>query len=104
MQVGVASVQDTDKFDDQRLGCHSRGVSVNDASAPSLCSLFLAWVCFSVVFSTVFQAILTSFIMFSEYKSPIQNIDELFASGINLPTQINSITFSSKVKKHIYQI
>ena len=29
MHVGVASVQDTDKFVDQRLGCHSRGVSVD---------------------------------------------------------------------------
>jgi len=28
----VAKVQDTDKFVDQRLGCHSRGVSVNFAT------------------------------------------------------------------------
>jgi len=28
----VARVQDTDKFYDQRLGCHSRGVSVNEAT------------------------------------------------------------------------
>jgi hypothetical protein len=30
--VRVVRVQDTDKFVDQRLGCHSRGVNVNDAT------------------------------------------------------------------------
>ena len=30
--MGVARVQDTDKFVDQRLGCYTRGVSVNDAT------------------------------------------------------------------------
>jgi hypothetical protein len=51
---------------------------------PSLRSLFLTWVCFSVAFSTVFQAFLTSFLIDSGYKTPIQNMDELFASGIKL--------------------
>ena len=51
---------------------------------PSLRSLFLAWVCFSVAFSTVFQAFLTTFLVDSGYKTPIQNMDELFASGIML--------------------
>ena len=44
MHVGVARVQDTDKFVDQRMCCHSRVVSVNDArrnittfSFPRLC-------------------------------------------------------------------
>ena len=32
LYVGVARVQDTDKFVDQRLGCHSRGGGVNDAT------------------------------------------------------------------------
>ena len=32
LNVGVARVQDTDKFVDEPLGCHSRGVSVNDAT------------------------------------------------------------------------
>jgi hypothetical protein len=32
LHVGVASLQDTDKSVDQSLGCHSRGVSVNDAT------------------------------------------------------------------------
>jgi hypothetical protein len=49
---------------------------------PSLCSLFLAWVCFSVAFSTVFQAFLTTFLVDSGYKTPIKHMDELFASGI----------------------
>ena len=61
------------------------GVSVSTMPrAPSLRSLFLAWVCFSLAFSTVFQAFLTSFLIDSGYKTPIQNMDELFASGINL--------------------
>jgi hypothetical protein len=51
---------------------------------PSLRSLFLAWVCFSVAFSTVFQAFLTIILIDSGYKRPIQNMDVLFASGIKL--------------------
>jgi len=51
---------------------------------PSLRSLFLAWVCFSLAFSTVLQAFLTTFLIDSGYKTPIQNMDELFASGIKL--------------------
>jgi hypothetical protein len=50
--------------------------------ALSLRSLFLVWVCSSVAFSTVFQAFLTTFLIDSGYKTPIQNMDELFASGI----------------------
>jgi hypothetical protein len=61
------------------------GVSVSMMPrAPSLRSLFLAWVCFSVAFSTVFQAFLTTFLIDSGYKRPIQNMDELYASGIKL--------------------
>jgi hypothetical protein len=37
-----------------------------------------------VAFSTVFQAFLTSFLIDSGYKTPIQNIDELYESGIKL--------------------
>jgi hypothetical protein len=51
---------------------------------PSIRSLFLALVCFSLSFSTVFQAFLTTFLIDSGYKTPIQNLDELFASGIKL--------------------
>jgi len=46
--------------------------------APSLRSLFLAWVCFSVAFSTVFQAFLTKFLIDSGYKKPIQSKEELY--------------------------
>jgi hypothetical protein len=52
--------------------------------ASSLRSLFLAWLCSSVAFSTVFQAFLTKFLIDSGYKTQIQNMDELFASGIGL--------------------
>jgi len=61
------------------------GVSVSSMPrTPSLRSLFLAWVCFSVAFCTVFQAFLTSFLIDSGYIAPIQNKAELFASGIKL--------------------
>ena len=61
------------------------GVSVSTMPrTPSLRSLFLAWVCFSLAFSTVFQAFLTTFLIDSGYKTPIRNMDELFASGIKL--------------------
>jgi hypothetical protein len=52
--------------------------------APSLRSLFLAWVCFSIAFSTVFQAFLTTFLTDSGYKTPIQSMDELFVSDMKL--------------------
>jgi len=59
------------------------GVSVSTMPrTPSLRSLFLAWVCFSVAFSTVFQAFLTSFLTDSGYKTQIQTTDEMFASDI----------------------
>jgi hypothetical protein len=61
------------------------GVSVSTMPrTPSLRSLFLAWLCFSVAFNTVFQAFLTTFLIDSGYKTPIQNMDELFASGLTL--------------------
>ena len=59
------------------------GVSVSTMPrTSSLRSLFLAWVCFSVDFSTVFQAFLTTFLIDSGYIAPIQSTEELFASGI----------------------
>jgi hypothetical protein len=35
-----------------------------------------------VAFSTVFQAFLTSYLIDSGYKTPIRDMEELFASGI----------------------
>jgi hypothetical protein len=67
--------------------------------APSLRSLFLDWVCFSVAFRTVFQAFLTTFLIDSGYKTSIQNTDELFASGIKLAYPQVSISFSRIVTK-----
>jgi hypothetical protein len=70
------------------------GVAVSKMPrTPPLRSLFLGWVCFSVAFSTVFQAFLTTFLIDSGYKAPIQNMDELFASGIKLayPLEYNFI-------------
>ena len=61
------------------------GVSVSTMPrTTSLRSLFLAWVFFSLAFSTVLQAFLTTFLIDSGYKTPIQNMDELIASGIKL--------------------
>ena len=86
------------------------GVSVSTMPrTPSLRSLFFGWVCFSVAFCTVFQAFLTSFLIDPGYKTPIQNMDELFASGINLayPTEYSFIlegvyeTELSKVKRNL---
>jgi len=37
-----------------------------------------------VAFTTVFQAFLTTFLIDSGYKTPIQNMDEQFASDIKL--------------------
>jgi hypothetical protein len=61
------------------------GVSVSTMPrTPSLRSLFLAWLCFSIAFSTVFQAFLTTFLIDSGYKTPIKNMAELFSSGMRL--------------------
>jgi len=84
------------------------GVSVSSMPrVASLRSLFLAWVCFSLTFSTVIQVFLTTFLIDSGYKTPIQNTDEMFASGIKL-AYLPSYSFifeqgdeneSSKVKR-----
>jgi hypothetical protein len=70
------------------------GVSVSTMPrAPSLRPLFIAWVLFSVAFSTVFQTFLTTFLVDSGYKTPIQSMNQLFASGMKLayPTRLNFI-------------
>jgi hypothetical protein len=75
---------------------------------PSLRSLFLCWVCFSVAFITVFQAFLTTFLIDSGYKTPIQNMDELLASGIklhyhkhyNLIFEVDNQTEKAKIKRN----
>ena len=70
------------------------GVAVSTMPrTPSLRLLFFTWMCFSIAFSTVFQAFLTMFLIESVYKTPIQNMDELFASGIKLayPPEYNFI-------------
>ena len=72
----------------------SLGVSVSTMPrTPSLRSLFLAWVCFSLAFSTVFQAFLTTFLIDSGYKTPVHYMDELFASGIKLAYPEDSNSF-----------
>jgi len=61
------------------------GVAVSTMPrTPSLRSLFFAWVCFSLAFSTVLQAFLTTFLIEPGNKAPIRNMDELLASGIKL--------------------
>jgi hypothetical protein len=58
------------------------GVSVSTMPrTPSLRSLFLAWVCYSVAFSTVIQAFLTTYLVGSSYKTRIQNKEILYESG-----------------------
>jgi hypothetical protein len=84
LHVGVARVQDTDKFADKPLCCHSSGVSVNDATRTITTFVVPRLSLFSLAFSTVFQAFLTTFLIDSRYKKPNQNMDELFASGITL--------------------
>jgi len=60
------------------------GVSVSSMPRTvSLRSLFFTWVFFCLAFNTVFQAFLTSFLTDSGYKTPIKDMDELFATGIN---------------------
>jgi hypothetical protein len=58
----------------------------------------LAWVGFSLAFSTVFQAFLTTFLIDSGYKTPVPNVDEMFASGIKLayPEEYNDIVESGE--------
>jgi hypothetical protein len=59
------------------------GVSAMPRST-SVRLLFFAWVCFSLAFNTVFQAFLTTYLIDSGYETPIQNMDEMFDSGIKL--------------------
>ena len=70
----------------------------------SLRSLFLAWVCFSLVFSTVFQAFLTMFLINSGYKTPIQSTMSCSTEVLSLPTHLNTVTFSSMVMKQRHQM
>jgi hypothetical protein len=88
---------------------HILGVAVPTMPrTPSIRSLFLALVCFSLSFNTVFQAFLTTFLTDSGYKTPIKNTDELFDSGIKLAYQetLNSIfdnvdeSYVSKVRSN----
>jgi len=81
----VARVQDTDKFVYKRLGCHSRGASVNDATRSGHTFAVLRWLCFCLACSTVLQAFHTKFLIDSGYKRPVRNLDELFDSCIKLP-------------------
>jgi len=77
--------------------------------AQSLRSLFLAWLFFSLVFSTVLQAFLTTFFIVSGYKRPIHNMDELYASGMKLAYSpeysfifdIGDVTEVSKLKTNL---
>jgi hypothetical protein len=76
------------------------GVSVSTMPrTSSLRWLFLAWVSFSVAFSTAFQAFLTTYLIDSGYKTPIQNMDELYASGIGLAYQEEHNSFFYEFEK-----
>jgi hypothetical protein len=66
-------------------------------------------VCFSLAFSTVIQVFLTSFLVDSGYEIPIQNVDELFTSGIKVAFppgyssffEIGDETKDSNIQKYI---
>jgi hypothetical protein len=86
-----------------------QGVTISTIPrTPSLRLLFLTWLCFSVAFSTVFMAFFTTFHINSGYKTPIQNMDELIASGIKLAYlpahnylfEIAEVTEKLKVHRH----
>jgi hypothetical protein len=73
--------------------------------AQSIRSLFLAWVCFSIAFSTVFQAFLTTFLIDSGYKTPIKNMDELFVSGMKLAYDpMHSSVFENSNDKDVLNV
>jgi hypothetical protein len=61
LHVRVVKLQDTVKFVEQRLGWHSRVVSVNNVTLTTFVLPLLS-VCFYLAFGTVFQAFLTTFL------------------------------------------
>jgi hypothetical protein len=72
---------------------------------PSVRSLFLAWVCFSIAFSTVFLAFLTTFLIDSGYKTPIQSMGELFGSGLKLAYHpIQSTLFEKRTETGVSNV
>jgi len=72
------------------------GVSVSSMPRNlSIRFLFFTWVCFCLAFSTVFQAFLTTFLTDSGYKTPIKDMDELFASDIKPAYLQSDDSFSS---------
>ena len=76
------------------------GVSVSIMPpTPSLRSLFLARVCYSVAFSTVIQAFLTTYLIGSSYKTRIQNKQVL-----HFTTQDITITFLRMATKRKCQL
>ena len=84
LHVRVGRVQDTAKFVDKYLGCHSRGVNVNEATHTVTTFPVPRMGEFLSGFSTVFQSFLTVFLIDSGYKTSIRMMDELLDSGIKL--------------------
>jgi hypothetical protein len=80
----VSRVQDSDKSVDQRLSCDTRVGSANDATRTVTTFAFPRFGVFLSIFQHSFPGISTTFLIYSGYKTPIQNMDELFASGIKL--------------------
>ena len=101
LHVGVARVQDTDKFVEQRLGFDVRGASLNDAthivttfSVPRL-GVFLSCLQHSVpgISHNVSYLIQLK-------KKLFQNVDELLASSIKLQ---DTISYSRMITKQKLQ-
>jgi hypothetical protein len=60
------------------------GISVHHKPITSeLRAIFLLWVCYCYVMNTVFQTFFTSFLVDPGSEKPIQNYEELLASGSN---------------------
>jgi len=102
LHVADAKIQDTEKFFRQHLGCHSRGVSVIDATHTVTISLLHAWVCFSLAFTTVFQAFLTTFLIDSGPKHQLKTWKISSPQVLNFHTHKITIKFSSSVTVQNY--
>ena len=70
---------------------------------PSQRSLFPAWVCFSVAFSTVFHAFLTTFLIDSSYKNQFKTWKKFSRQVLKFYTHQNKISFSWMVIIDTYQ-
>ena len=84
LHIWVAIVQDTEKFFNPHLCCHSKGLSVNDATHTLTTFVASRLGVFLCGFQFSFPGITHNVFIDSGYKTSIQNMDELFASSIKV--------------------